>query len=147
MPGGRPSDYTPEQTLVICERLAKGESLRAVCREEGMPDISTLFRWMEAHPEFRAQYVRAREVQAEVFADELAEICDDGSNDWMARNDPDNPGWVANGEHIQRSKLRVDTRKWVASKLLKSYADKTQVQHSGTISLEQLIAASTRERG
>lgn len=129
---GRPSDYTPVTALAICERLVAGHSLRAICRDEGMPDLSTVFRWIEAHSEFREQYVRAREMQAEVFADELTEISDDGSNDWMERNDKDNPGWVANGEHIQRSKLRVDTRKWIASRILfKKYGDKIETQHTG----------------
>lgn len=145
---GRPSDYTPETALAICERLVNGESLRAICESEEMPHRGTVFRWLEAHAEFRDQYTRAREAQAEGFADELIEITDDERNDWMQRNDPDNPGWVANGEHINRARLRVDTRKWIASKLVaKKYGDKTQVEHSGTVSLEQLIAASRESSG
>jgi len=129
---GRPSDYTPELALTICERLVNGESLRAICRDEGMPSVTTIFRWNEANEAFRDQYARARDMQAEMFADELAEISDDGSNDWMARNDPENPGWVVNGEHLQRSKLRVDTRKWIASRILfKKYGDKIEQQHTG----------------
>lgn len=125
---GRPSDYTDEIALTICTRLVDGQSLRAICREEGMPDRGTVFRWLETHEGFRSQYARAREAQAETFADELLEISDDASNDWMERNDKDNPGWIANGEHINRSRLRVDTRKWVASKLKpKKYGDKLAI--------------------
>lgn len=146
MPGGRPSDYAPAIALIVCERLAAGESLRAICRDESMPGLTTIFRWMDAHEEFRKQYTQAREVQAELFADELVEISDDGKNDWMERNDPNNPGWLANGEHINRSRLRVDTRKWIASRILaKKYGDRTQVEHSGTVTLAQLIADASAE--
>jgi len=74
---------------------------------------------------FRDQFARAREIQAYVLEDDLKDIADDGANDWMERNDPENPGWVANGEHLNRSRLRIDTRKWVASKILpKVYGEK-----------------------
>jgi len=123
---GRPSDFTPELALIICERLVEGESLRAICREDGMPSQSMVFRWLETHESFREQYTRARDMQADTFADELTEISDDARNDWMKRNHgEDDPGWVANGEHIQRSRLRIETRKWIASKLKpKKYGDK-----------------------
>jgi transposase-like protein len=130
----RPSDYTPELALAICQRLVEGESLRAICREEGMPDRGTVFRWTEQHAEFRGQYARAREAQAETFADELNEIADDGSNDWMERlnDEGEKTGWQVNGEHIQRSRLRIDTRKWIASKLLpKKYGDKIETTLQG----------------
>lgn len=129
----RPSDYCTETALKICERLVEGESLRAICRDEAMPGAATVFRWLEAHSEFQEQYARAREMQADVFADELTEISDDGRNDWMKRNHgEDDPGWVANGEHIQRSRLRIDTRKWIASKILaKKYGDKLETTLQG----------------
>lgn len=130
---GRPSDYNEAIALAICERLTEGESLRAICREDEMPGIATVFRWLEAHLEFRDQYARARELQADVFADELTEISDDARNDWMKRNHgEDAPAWVANGEHIQRSRLRIDTRKWIASKLKpKRYGEKLETTHQG----------------
>ena len=69
---GRPTKYTPELTNRICERLAGGESLRAVCRDETMPDRATVLRWLgDDKAEFRDQYARAREAQAEVIADEI----------------------------------------------------------------------------
>lgn len=62
------------------------------------------------------------------MADEVMDISDDGANDWMQRNDPDNPGYVVNGEHQARSRLRVDTRKWYLSKLApKRYGDKIEL--------------------
>lgn len=78
------------------------------------------------------------------MADEIKEISDDGSNDWMERNDGENVAWVANGEHIQRSRLRVDTRKWHLSKALpKIYGDRHthEVELSANDKLLSLIEA------
>lgn len=134
MPAGRPTDYTQETADIICERLADGESLRTICDDEGMPARSTVFRWLSLHKEFSDQYARAKEVQAEVLADELISIADDGRNDWMERKDADgaNVGWRENGEALRRSALRIDTRKWVAAKLLpKKYGEKVRQEITG----------------
>ena len=97
-----------------------------------MPCVATIFNWMRVHQEFLEQYARAKEAQADALAEELLDIADDGSNDWMEVHDRDNTGWKANGEAIQRSRLRVDTRKWIASKLKpKKYGDKLTQEHSG----------------
>lgn len=136
MPVGRPTDYTPELGSEICLRLASGESLRSICRDAGMPDKGTVLKWLflEKFPEFNDQYARARRVQAELYAEEVIGIADDGTNDYMEKlDDEGNPnGKQVNGEHIQRSRLRVDTRKWVACKLLpKVYGDKVEATHKG----------------
>ncbi len=71
-------------------------------------------------------------MQADTLFDEALGIADDGTNDWMERLDKDGQaaGWQLNGEHVQRSRLRVDTRKWAAGKLApKKYGDK--LQHTG----------------
>lgn len=130
---GRPSDYGPEIAGVICDRLAGGETLRGICRDEAMPDQTTVFRWIRLHDEFRQQYAHAREVQADTWADEIVEIADDGSNDWMERNgEEDNGGYRVNGEHIQRSKVRIDTRKWLMGKSApKKYGDRVENVHTG----------------
>ncbi len=126
---GRPTRYTPKVAADICTRLAEGESLRAICRDDAMPSLSTVTGWLfdGEHEEFSEQYARAREVQAEVLADELADIADEATGDLTT--DKDGKA-VVDHEHIQRSRLRVDTRKWIASKLLpKRYGDK--LQHTG----------------
>lgn len=150
MPAGRPSDYTPELAAEICERLAEGQSMRTVCRDDGMPSARTLFTWMQRYPEFLQQYARAKEESADALSDEILEISDDGRNDWMEKNGGrDDEGnvrentYVLNGEHVQRSRLRIDTRKWLASKLKpKKYGDKVEHEHSGRITLESLVAGS-----
>ncbi len=126
---GRPSLYTDKLAAKICRRLAVGESLRAICADKAMPAISTVMGWLfdGKHGEFSEQYARAREAQAEVRADEIVDIADDDTNDFTADKDGK---LVADHEHIQRSRLRVDARKWIAAKLLpKRYGDK--LQHTG----------------
>lgn len=146
--GGRPSDYTPEIAETICLLLSEGESLRSVCSDEGMPCKQTVLRWISQRPEFRDQYVRAKTEGAEAIAEELFDIADDGTNDWMERMDKEGNaiGWQLNGEHVQRSKLRIDTRKWYLSKIMpKKYGDKIQHEQKITINdksddeLERLI--------
>ncbi|WP_447887264.1 terminase small subunit-like protein [Serratia fonticola] len=125
--GGRPSDYTEELAEIICLRLAEGESLRSVCRDDEMPSKQAVLRWLARNEQFRAQYVRAKEEGAEAIAEELFDIADDGTNDWMEKLDKDGEaiGYQLNGEHVQRSKLRIDTRKWYLSKIMpKKYGDK-----------------------
>lgn len=118
---GRPSSYTQEIGDAICERIAEGESLRSICGAEDMPSKSAVFRWLATDLTFRDQYARAKEAQAEALADEIMDIADDGSNDWMEKEH----GPVLDAEHVQRSKLRIEARKWVAAKLLpKKYGDK-----------------------
>lgn len=131
---GRHSDYTPELADRICARLADGQSLRSVCRSDDMPDRVTVFRWIRTHDEFRNQYTRAKEESADALVEEMLDIADDGTNDWMEihSKDGDNIGWRVNGEAVQRSRIRVDTRKWIASKLKpKKYGDRVTQEHTG----------------
>lgn len=137
--GGRPSDYTEELAELICLRLAEGESLRSVCRDDGMPSKQAVLRWLARNEQFRAQYVRAKEEGAEAIAEEMFDIADDGTNDWMEKLDKDGEaiGYQLNGEHVQRSKLRIDTRKWYLSKILpKKYGDR--IQHDQSITVKNL---------
>lgn len=134
---GRPTKFTPELGEKICAMLAGGYSLRQALKGDDMPDKSTVMRWIfcttqftdPMFQDFRDQYAQAREMQAEMMADEIMDISDDGSNDYYKREGKE-PSF--DGEHVQRSKLRVDARKWVASKLLpKKYGDKVQNEITG----------------
>lgn len=131
----RPTIFTEELADAICERLAAGESLVRICAGDGFPSETTVYRWLQTNPAFRDKYAQAREVQAERMADEILEIADDASNDWMVRytnGGGDAPGWALNGEHVQRSRLRIDSRKWLMSKMLpKKYGDKVQQELTG----------------
>lgn len=85
--GGRPSSYTPELAAKICEMIADGKSEREICRIEGMPSASTLWRWKEEHPEFRNRSARARQESADLYDDQRRAICDELT--MLARNAAD----------------------------------------------------------
>lgn len=153
-PRGRPSTYTQAIADEICERLAKGETLRSVCRTDHMPDESTVRGWLVSNMgDFFPQYTRARDSGLDAMADELFDISDDGSNDYMDKML--NNGEiieVVNAEHIQRSRLRVETRKWYLSKLApKRYGDSTTIRGDKDnpldIGLAALLDAAKDRRG
>lgn len=130
------STYTDEIADVICERISNGESLKAICAEEGMPDKSTVFRWLasESNATFRDKYALARETQADALFDEILSIADDGKNDWMEKNFGEDSRWVENGEALRRSQLRIDARKWMAGKLRpKKYGEKLDINLDGSV--------------
>lgn len=122
--------YSEQLGIIVCDRIADGESLRRIARTEGMPKPATVIDWVRQYPAFAEQYARARELQADVFFDEISEIAHDGSKDWvMTKFGPE-----FDGEHVQRSRLRVDSLKWQASKLApKKYGDKMGIEHSGSV--------------
>ena len=124
--------FDPEIANIILERLADGETLNEICRTPGMPKPRTVRRWSLNNEEFAPLYARARELGYMAMADDLIEVASDGRNDWMARqmagaddDDPSKVAWQVNGEHVSRSRLRVDTMKWTLSKALpRIYGDK-----------------------
>ena len=121
--------FNQETADRICERLAAGESLRKACVDG--PDPSTILRWTEDNDAFAQQYARARSAGYSLLADELVEIADDSTNDTYTDED----GNVrTNQEVVARSRLRVDTRKWMLSKMLpKVYGDKLELGGSLTV--------------
>ena len=109
--------FSQELFDVVCERIANGESLGKICRDKDMPDKSSVTRWLAADEggELRNQYTRAREEQADAIFEDCLDIADD-----------------ATPEDVQKARLRIDTRKWMAGKLRpKKYGDKVLNEHSG----------------
>lgn len=126
---GRSSEFTQEIADLICKRLANGESLRKICLSEDMPCQTTVFKWLSQQPPFAEQYARAREAQADALFDECLDIADDGSNDYMAGKEGEDDRY--NGDAVQRSKLRIETRRWMAGKLRpKKYGEKLEVDNN-----------------
>ncbi len=125
---GRPTTFTPQVAALICSLLAEGQSLRKICSLEIMPRMSTVMQWLFNPSDFRdsfmEQYRRARQMQAEVHADEQIDIADDSSEDEIFTDDGRR---LLNKEFVARSKLRVETRQWIASRLLpKVYGPKVE---------------------
>jgi hypothetical protein len=142
---GRPSDYTPEIALTICERLVGTESLRKICSDEDMPSTTTVFRWLEAHESFREQYARAREMQADAFADEMTDIADTPMVGVIKKITEDGVE-ITEEDMLGHRKLRIDTRKWIASKLKpKRYGDKIDHTHGGDATRPIVITSTDAE--
>jgi hypothetical protein len=120
---GRPSIYSDELVDSICALLSEGKSMKSVCAMDGMPSMQTAWRWLRENDVFREKYTMAKQESADALVDEMLDIADDGTNDWMTGKESE--GWKVNGEHVQRSRLRVETRKWISAKLKpKKYGDK-----------------------
>lgn len=129
---GRPSDYTQETAAKICERLTEGESLRSICRDEAMPSIASVFRWLGAHEIFREQYALARDAQADTLADEIIEIADTPLLGITTKTDEDGKIETTEGDMIAHRRLQVDARKWIAAKLKpKKYGDRIHQEVTG----------------
>lgn len=137
-----------KKTKALCDeiirRLSDGETLRSICRLDGFPHFSTFHDWRHADPELDKQYVAAKQAGYDAIADDCLDIADNGTNDYTADVDGNQ---VLDRDHIQRSKLRVDTRlkllaKWYPAK----YGDKLALEHSTTDSLAERLKAA-RERG
>lgn len=110
---GRPTDYTKDMADKICEKISGGLSLRAICAEPGMPARGTVYRWLIENADFQDQYTRAREKQADYFAEEIIEIADSAKAESAA---------------VSKAKLQIDARKWAASKIApKKYGDKQEI--------------------
>lgn len=110
---GRPTKYSGEMVEDICEKIANGRSLRSICAEDCMPTMSTVCKWLSENKEFSEQYARAREKQADYFAEEIIEIADSAVEESAA---------------VSKAKLQIDARKWAASKIApKKYGDKTEL--------------------
>ena len=123
---GRTSTFSQHIANVICIRIAEGESLRKIIKDDDMPSQSVIYEWLIRHPSFAEQYARAREEQADTLADEIISIADETPET--------QPVYDKNGElievkmdnaYIQWQRNRVDARKWTAMKLKpKKYGDK-----------------------
>jgi hypothetical protein len=136
--------YNSEAADRVCELLIEGLSLRKICEMEGMPSRRAIFYWLEKNEEFRQRYELARGLQAEAMSHELLEIADDSSKDFIITEDGRE---VVNHEAINRSRLRVDTRKFLMSKLLpRKYGDKIQVDGGVDIEADALSAEEFAER-
>lgn len=124
---GRPSIKTPELLERICNGIAEGKSARTMCLEVGIAQ-PTLWRWLDDDEAFCKQYARAKELCAEMYVNQIIAIADESDNDIAI--DPETGREYTNHDVIARARLRVDARKWYASKLApKKYGDK--IQHGG----------------
>lgn len=147
LPPKRCVNYSVEIGSEICARLVSGESLNMICQDNHMPHKASVMRWImyadseRVHPnedlrnlliEFREEYKISREMQAEILLDELSDISDDAHNDYMTKQNKNGEEYeVVNHEVVNRSKLRVETRKWLSG----IYLSKIQAMREKSLSI------------
>jgi hypothetical protein len=120
----RRHDYSPEIADLICDRIASGASLRQICQDANMPARSTIFLWLEEHEDFGRSYTLARQIQIEDLMDEILEIADDSSNDWIDREGPDGKKYrTAFIESFRASTSTLRLQSWVEFEFLGSPQD------------------------
>ncbi len=129
--------YTQEEKQRIFDeilaKVSSGLSLRKSIEEAGTISRETFFCWIAKDSKMADQYARAAEVRADAIFEDMLDIADDGTNDWVEKSDKFGQSYYElNGEHVQRSKLRIDARKWALSKMMpKKYGDKLDVTTDG----------------
>ncbi len=152
-PVGRPLEYSQEIALKICSEFStSSKSLKTICAPDDMPSVRTVLGWLAEgdkengrteFKEFLHSYTRAKQEQADFLTEEMLEIADDSSQD-LARID-DYGNKIEDKEFTNRSRLRVDTRKWIASKLKpKKYGDKIDLNHGGSLEIKQITGMEVK---
>jgi hypothetical protein len=146
MPAGRPTKYNVEISDKICEIIStSNRSLASICNELKITTV-TVFSWIEEYPEFLNKYTRAKECQADFLVEEMLEIADDKSGDVIVKHSNGVPYEVEDKEFISRSRLKVETRKWLASKLKpKKYSESYKVENTGDLNLNLIQTPMTKE--
>ncbi|HXD94555.1 MAG TPA: hypothetical protein VNX01_15220 [Bacteroidia bacterium] len=134
-PIGRPSGYNIGIATEICETIAStSDGLIKLCRDnKHWPVRSVIFKWLLKNSDFADMYFKAKVWQVSSLVDEILYISDDVSHDTTTNKNGD---LVANNEYINRSRLRVESRKWLAAKLCpRLYGDK--IQYDAQINVKQ----------
>lgn len=142
---GRPSVYTKELVKEICDSIASSSKgvMRLCAENPHWPNKDTIFTWIKNNDEFSDQYARAKRCQVESFIDDMIEIADDSSGDVTLN---EHGGEVYNAERVARSRLRIDTRKWIACKLVpRVYGDSKLHEEQSSESTINKIASMVKE--
>jgi hypothetical protein len=136
---GRPSKFNADVAAEICARISIGQSLRTICKDEHMPGIVTVYNWLgdSEKQNFLKQYLIAKSNQADYYAESIVDISDEEVTmvKRSKHGNPDDEGEIEvvfDPTAVARNKLRVDARKWYASKVApKRYGDRLAQEISG----------------
>ena len=146
----RPLTYTERVANVICKKLMQKMTLTKICEDPRMPKQATVINWL-ANPklkEFRERYYEARRIAAEMRVDEIFDIMEDTEDDWVETFDKHGEpnGFKPNHDAINRARLKIDTIKWYAGKMVpKIYGDNINVEHEATGDLAELLKAASNK--
>lgn len=135
--------YTNEMAKKICRAVStSSDGLRKICaKNPDFPSYVTIHEWRLDYPDFAEMFTNAKRIQAEILAEEIKDIADDSSQDTIITYDKEgNPIEKFNKEWVARSRLKVDTYKWIACKLApRLYGEKIQTEQKVTIKHEDAL--------
>lgn len=131
----------------ICSQLKRGRSLDSICKDPGMPHVTTFLEWMETDSALAQDYAHAREIGYALLADEIIAIADK-THEWVTVQESDPDGrplfndkgeprlkqvlMPLNSDVVAHKRVQIDTRKWMLSKMLpKVYGDRVTQEHTG----------------
>lgn len=139
---GRPTIFTQELADKICDQLSEGISLRTVCLADDMPSKQTVFSWMRTQKGFVDQYARAKEESADAMAEEILDIADETFETIKHGAEKKSSAYA------QAHRIRIDTRKWIMSKMKpKKYGDKLDVTSDGKALPAPIYGGKSRKPG
>lgn len=120
----------------ICSEVSSGRSLRSICMDDDMPAASSVYLWLSKYPSFSDNYAKAQVDRATAMAEEILEISDDATFDFYEAGE----GRLSpNSVSVARDKLKVDTRKWLLSRMdPKRYGDKVTQEHTGSVEVHEI---------
>lgn len=147
---GQQSKYTVELDAEICKRISSGEPLRAICRDEHMASAQSVYRWIDEHDDFALRFARARKDGFDAIAEEALDIADDSTADYIDRYNTrtQTVERVLDPEHVQRSKLRVETRlKLLAKWDPKRYGERLEIDGKLQLDVATRIVAARKRVG
>ena len=134
----RKSPVQRSQALLatICREIAEGRSLRSVCRDEGMPNLATVMRWINEDADFSRAYDVAREMRGDRFGEQVADIAQDTLNGLIDPN---------------AARVAGDLLKWSAARMApKKYGDRIEqtvkVADAGQEHLDAVRALAQRRK-
>lgn len=127
----------------VFDRMGQGESLRSILSNKDMPHRDTFYVWLDADKSKSDRYAHAMQERADAIFEEIIDIADENNADVYVN---DLGEAKIDGNNIQRSRLRVDARKWVVSKLNpKKYGNKEFIEQKTTHDFEGDPFAKIRE--
>lgn len=128
---GRPSTYAQEVADAICDRIANGEPLREICRDEEMPAWRTVYNWQEANPDFKARIAHSRELGEEAIIQDCLRIADTPLIGEEVE-ESENGMKVKRGDMLGHRKLQIETRlKLLAKWNPRKWGEKVDLNHGG----------------
>ena len=145
-PPHRPPIYSEVLATAILDLMSVGHSVQEICKRDGMPTVDTVWRWRWNVPGFSEAYDRARDQRAEIQALRVEELADEKPLTYVDAQGIEriDPAWA------QVQKLRIDTRKWIASRLVPRFSDHITVdgeqKHVHSIDPETKTLMGARER-